>query len=601
MHILFRALLLALLVPLAGFAAFPGQPDLLDPAEAFRLDARVAGPDALEVRYLIAPGYYLYRDKLKFTSASAQVRLDAPQLPAGTRKHDEFFGEVETYRGDLRIRVPYRSEPGVTEFTLVAMSQGCADVGVCYVPQEQKTVIRLAAAAGQTPVWAPSDAGSQLLGTSGGSDDLRVARVFDNAAWLVVLTFFGFGLLLAFTPCMLPMVPILSGIIVGHGHSVTRAHGFSLSLAYVLGMSLTYAVAGVLAGLSGALLSAALQNPWVLGSFAAVFVVLAGSMLGWYKLQLPQGLQSRLAARLNRLPGGRYAAVFVMGALSALIAGPCVAAPLAGALLYIGQSGNVTLGGAALFAMAIGMGMPLLLIGVSAGALLPRAGPWMQTVQRVFGYVLLGVAIYFVSALVTVPVQMGLWALLFVFAALQLRALDTLPANAPGFPRFAKGVGIVMLVVGVVYLVGALSGAQDFRQPLPFLRAATPARPDGALPVFHRINSVAELDAAVRAAGGRPVMLDFYADWCVSCKEMERDTFTDPRVRERLDRMLMLQADVTANNAEHAALLKRFRLFGPPGIVFFDRNGHEIEGLRVVGFQPPADFSRVLDRALSAR
>ncbi len=597
LHAVLRVLLLAALVlPFAGRAA---QPDLLDPADAFRLEARAAGPDALEVRYLIAPGYYLYREKLKFVSAADAVKLGAPELPEGQRKHDEFFGEVVTYRGDLRIRIPYTGAPGVSEFTLVAGSQGCADAGVCYVPQEQKVTIRLASAgAAAAPELRSSDAGPSLFA---GNDDLRVARVFDNAAWLVVLTFFGFGLLLALTPCVLPMVPILSGIIVGQGHRVTRAQTFLLSVAYVLGMALTYAVAGVLAGLSGALLSSAMQNPWVLGSFAAIFVALAGGMLGWYSLQLPQGLQSRLAATLSRLPGGRYAAVFVMGALSALIAGPCVAAPLAGALLYIGQSGNVVLGGTALFAMAIGMGVPLLLIGVSAGALLPRAGPWMRTVQRIFGFVLLGVAIYFVSSLVSVSVQMGAWALLLVFAAMSLRALDRLPAEAGAFPRFTQGVGIVMLVTGVVYLVGALSGAQDFRQPLPFLRSASAVRPGAVLPSFHRVNSLAELDAAVRASGGRPVMLDFYADWCVSCKEMERDTFTDPAVRERLDRVVMLQADVTANNADHAALLKRFRLFGPPGIVFFDGGGREIEGLRVVGFQPPSEFSRVLDRALAAR
>jgi thiol:disulfide interchange protein DsbD len=594
-------MLAVLLVPAAGNAALPGQPDLLDPADAFRLDARAAGPDFIEVRYLIAPGYYLYRDKLRFTSESGAVQLEAPQLPEGKRKHDEFFGEVETYRGDLRIRIPYRSEAGTAQFTLVAVSQGCADAGVCYVPQEQKAVIRVAAAGVTVPEWAPSDSDSRLFSAAAANDDLRVARVFDNSAWLVVLTFFGFGLLLSFTPCVLPMVPILSGIIVGHGHRVTRAHGFSLSLAYVLGMSLTYAIAGVLAGLSGALLSSALQNQWVLGTFSALFVVLAGSMLGWYKLQLPQRAQSGLSAALNRLPGGRYAAVFVMGALSALIAGPCVAAPLAGALLYIGKSGNVALGGAALFAMAIGMGLPLLLIGVSAGALLPRVGPWMQAVQRIFGYVLLGVAIYFVSPLISVPMQMGAWAVLAVFVALHLHALDRLPVQAGAASRFAKGVGIVVLVAGVVYLIGALSGAQDFRQPLPFLRTASAVRTSPPLPSFHRVNSITELDAAVAAAGGRPVMLDFYADWCVSCKEMERDTFTDARVRERLDRVVMLQADVTANRAEHIELLKRFHLFGPPGIVFFNGAGHEIEGLRVVGFQPPAEFSRVLDRALAAR
>ncbi|HEY9445826.1 MAG TPA: protein-disulfide reductase DsbD [Burkholderiales bacterium] len=601
-HSMVRSAFTALMFAFA-LLAHAAQPDLLEPTEAFRFEARIAGPDAIEVHYRIAPGYYLYRDKLKFSADSGAVQLGEPDLPPGKRKHDEFFGEVETYRGDLRVRIPYRHEQGAEQIALTAVSQGCADVGVCYVPQEQKAVLRLAGLAGGTPEWGPADPAAASLFARGAAanDDLRVARIFDGAAWLAVLTFFGFGLLLAFTPCVLPMVPILSGIIVGHGHRVTRTHGFLLSLAYVLGMSLTYAVAGVIAGLSGALLSSALQNPWVLSAFATIFVVLAGGMLGWYKLQLPAAVQSRLVDRLNRLPGGRYVTVFVMGALSALIAGPCVAAPLAGALLYIGQSGNVALGGVALFAMAIGMGIPLLLIGVSAGALLPRVGPWMRGVQRFFGVVLLGVAIYFVSPLLSVSWQMGAWAVLLVYVALHLRVLDRLSPQAGAAPRFAKGMGIVMLVVGVVFLIGALTGAQDFRQPLPFLRAAAVTRTEAPPPAFRRIASVAELDAVVRAAAGKPVMLDFYADWCVSCKQMERDTFSDPRVRDRLERMIMLQADVTANSADHLALLRRFRLFGPPGIVFFDGGGREIEGLRVVGFQSPADFARVLDRALGAQ
>ena len=601
LHPMLRCALAALMLA-SAWIAHAGQPDLLEPTDAFRFEARVAGPDAVEVRYRIAPGYYLYRDKLRFTVEQDAVQLGEPALPPGKRKHDEFFGEVETYRGDLQIRIPYSNAQGAGQFTLIAASQGCADVGVCYVPQEQKAVLRLAGAAAGTSEWGPADPAAALFARGAvANDDLKIARVFDGAAWLAVLTFFGFGLLLAFTPCVLPMVPILSGIIVGHGHRVTRGHGFLLSVAYVLGMSLTYAIAGIMAGLSGALLSSALQNPWVLSGFAAIFVVLAGGMLGWYRLQLPATVQSRLVARLNRLPGGRYAAVFVMGALSALIAGPCVAAPLAGALLYIGQSGNVVLGGAALFAMAIGMGVPLLLVGVSAGALLPRVGPWMQAVQRFFGVVLLAVAIYFVSPLVPVPWQMGAWAVLLLYIALHLRVLDRLPPQTGAARRFAKGVGVVLLAVGVVYMVGALSGAQDFRQPLPFLRAAAVARTDAPPPAFRRIASNAELDETVRAAAGKPVMLDFYADWCVSCKEMERDTFTDPRVRERLERIVMLQADVTANSADHLALLRRFRLFGPPGIVFFDAAGREIDGLRVVGFQPPADFARVLDRALDSQ
>ena len=589
------SVVLALLAPAAVAAGLPGQPDLLDPADAFRVEARAVRADLLEIRYLIAPGYYLYRDRLRFRSATDGVALDAPQFPPGKRKHDDFFGDVETYRGDLRIPVRYRNVSGVREFTLVASSQGCADAGVCYVPQEQKVVVRLAAA-GALPVAGGANAGDASLFAAAG-DDLQVARVFDRDAWVVVLMFFGFGLLLAFTPCVLPMVPILSGIIVGQGHRVTRAHGFSLSLAYVLGMALTYAVAGVLAGLSGALLSSALQNPWVLGSFAGLFVVLAGGMLGWYRLQVPQAAQSRLSAALNRLPGGRYAGVFVMGALSALIAGPCVAAPLAGALLYIGQSGNVALGGGALFAMALGMGVPLLLIGVSAGALLPRVGPWMQRVQRLFGYLLLGVALYFVSPLTSVAVVMGATALLLVFAGLQLGALHALPPKAGTVDRLGRAGAFALLVAGVAYGAGAVSGADDFRRPWSFL-AGPVADTEASKVRFQRVDNLAELDASLRASAGRPVMLDFYADWCVSCKEMERDTFPNAAVRARLDRMLILQADVTANRDEHLALLKRFRLFGPPGIVFFDRQGREIDGLRVVGFQAPAQFSRVLDRVL---
>ena len=302
-------------------------------------------------------------------------------------------------------------------------------------------------------------------------------------------------------------------------------------------MAITYAAAGVLAGLSGAMLSAALQNPWVLGAFAAIFVVLAGAMFGFYELQLPSALQTRLAAATNRLHGGHFAGVFAMGALSAMIVGPCVAAPLAGALLYISQSRDVVLGGSALFAMALGMGVPLLVVGASAGALLPKAGPWMETVKRFFGVVLLGVAIYLVSPLLPAAAQMLAWAALLVVTGIYLRAIDPLPAGAHGFDRFAKGVGIMALVAGIAFLIGALSGARDILQPLAGLRGAAAAAPDARRSPLRACSSAAELDRAVAAARGRPVMLDFYADWCVSCKEMERYTFTDPQVQKRLGEM----------------------------------------------------------------
>jgi thioredoxin:protein disulfide reductase len=589
---------LILLLMFAGLAR-GAEPELLEPDKAFRFSAQLRDARSIEVNYRIAPGYYLYRDKFRFTVAPADTKLGAAQLPAGRKHRDEFFGEVETYRGDLRIVLPLEPDGAFPPaLTLTALSQGCADVGVCYVPFEQKAELRLAAAG------APSDVSfGQLFGLRqgpAGADDARIARVFEGGFWLVVAFFFGCGLLLSLTPCVLPMVPILSGVIAGTGGSVTRTKGFLIAAVYVLGMAITYAVAGVAAGLSGAMLSATLQSPWVLGAFAAVFVALAGAMFGFYELQLPVALQSRIAAASNRLHGGHLAGVFSMGVLAALIIGPCVAAPLAGALLYIGQSRDVVLGGSALFAMALGMGVPLLAVGASAGALLPKAGPWMVTVNRFLGSLLLAVALYLVSPFLPLSVQMFLWAALLIVTAIFLRAIDPLPPDAHGFLRFAKGLGIIALLAGVAYLVGAFSGARDLLQPLSGLRMTAEESGHAETP-FVRVSNAAELDARIREAAGRPVMLDFYADWCISCKEMERFTFGDERVRTRFRDMVLLQADVTANTADHIALLKRFRLFGPPGIVFFDRDGHEIRGLRVIGYQSADRFVVTLDQALDFR
>jgi len=591
-------LALVFLLAIAGFAR-AAEPDLLEPDQAFRFAARLKDARSIEVTYRIAPGYYMYRDKFQFTLAPAGAKPGAPQMPAGRKHRDEFFGEVETYRGDLSILLPFElADAGVPEIRLTALSQGCADIGVCYVPHEQKAKLRLASLAAG---GARSDAAPGLFSwMDAAGDDLRVARVFEGGFWLIIGSFFGFGLLLSFTPCVLPMVPILSSVIVGAGRPVTRARGLVLAGAYVIGMAITYAVAGVAAGLSGVMLSAALQNPWVLGAFALVFIALALAMFGFYELQLPVALQRRLADASNRFQGGQLAGVFVMGALSALILGPCVAAPLAGALLYIGQSRDAVLGGSALFTMALGMGVPLLAVGASAGALMPKAGPWMETVKRGFGTLLLGMAIYLVSPFLPVSVQMFLWSALLIVTAIYLRAIDPLPAGAHGFQRFSKGVGILALIAGLAYLVGALSGGRDILQPLSGLRVTDPGSVPSETP-FARVASGAELDDRIRAAAGRTVMLDFYADWCVSCKEMERYTFSDERVRAKLRDMELLQADVTANTAEHSALLKRFRLFGPPGIIFFDREGREIPGLRVVGFQPAGRFAAVLDQAQKAR
>ena len=592
------------------------QPELLEPEKAFRFSARVLDASNIEVRYQIAEGYYLYRERFAFAAEPAAVKLGAAQIPQGKMKKDEFFGEVQTHRGEIKIIVPV-TEGADGKVALIATSQGCADVGVCYVPMDSKIQLTMAGGAAMVGAGSGAAAGgdplSRLLGQGDNktpaaaiAEDSRVASLFQGSLWLLIASFFGFGLLLSLTPCVLPMIPILSGMIVGRGAAMTRLHGFMLSVAYVLGMAITYALAGVAAGLSGAMLSAALQNPWVLGSFAVVFVTLAMAMFGVYELQLPANLQTRLSETSNKLPGGKYTGVFVMGMLSALIVGPCVAAPLAGALLYISQSRDGVLGGAALFAMALGMGVPLLAVGASAGALLPKAGPWMNTIKRFFGVLLLAVAIYLVSPLIPLAVEMLAWAALLIVTAVHLRVIDPLPQHAHGFQRFAKGIGVIALLAGTAFMVGAFSGAKDILRPLSGLVAGVtsapgvPGTPVAGEPLFKRVTTGAELDAALKAAAisGKPLLLDFYADWCVSCKEMERFTFADEQVKQRLAGMVKVQVDVTVNNAEHQALLKRFRLFGPPGIIFFDKNGKEINGLRVIGFQNAEKFAGVLDEVL---
>jgi thiol:disulfide interchange protein DsbD len=389
------------------------------------------------------------------------------------------------------------------------------------------------------------------------------------------------------------MIPILSGIIVGRGHKITHMHAFLLSLAYVLGMAITYAAAGVAAGYSGNLISNALQTPWVLGSFAAVFVLLSLSMFGFYEFQLPTALQSKLSDTSNRLHGGHLGGVFAMGALSAIIMGPCVAAPLAGALLYIGQTHDAVLGGAALFVMALGMGAPLLLIGSSAGVLLPKAGAWMEAVKQFFGVMLLALAIWIIQPLLPISVEMLLWAALLIFSAIYLRALDALPHNAGGWHRLLKGIGMFALLLGAAYLVGALSGARDILSPLGNIGRAEASAP--ATLQFSRVKDIADLDQRIaQVRGKQTVMLDFYADWCISCKELERFAFSDPAVNAKLKPVLLLQADVTANSEADKALLKRFGLFGPPGILFFNTQGKEVADFRVTGYQDTAQFLKTL-------
>ncbi len=616
-------LLLVLLHVLAWLALprlAPAAEDFLPPEQAFRFEARALDERTVEVGFRIADGYYLYREQFKFAAEGAGASLGVVEIPRGKIKFDETFQkDVETHRDRVVIRVPVTAAPAA--FRLVVTSQGCADQGLCYPPMQSAADVRLAAFGGDgsvrllslasgtgavLPTTTASSGGGSASGDAGIDDALRSGRF-----WVVIGVFFVAGLLLSFTPCVLPMLPILSSIIVGQGGDGTRARGLLLAAIYSLGMALLYTALGVAAGLAGEGLAAALQNPWVLGAFALLLTLLALSMFGAYELQLPAGLRDRLSAASSRLPGGRFAGVFAMGGLSALIVSPCVAAPLAGALIYISQTRDVVLGGSALFSLAAGMSVPLLLLGASAGALLPRAGAWMGTVKRFFGLLLLGVAWWILAPVLPAPLGVAGWGALLLGAASFLQAFDRLPEGAGSAPRFGKALGLVLALAGATQIVGAAAGARDALQPLRPFAAQTMTAPaavaatggtaesaaesvDGV--AFRRIATVDELDAALRSAG-RPVMLDFYADWCVSCKEMERFTFADPAVRARLGKALLLQADVTRNNDADRALLKRFKLFGPPGIVFFDAQGQELTGVRVVGFQNAERFGRSLDAA----
>jgi len=594
--------------------------ELLPAEEAFKVSLKTKDANTLLLTIAPTANVYLYRDKIKVTLLNGKgVTIAGVKLPKGEEKSDPTFGKTEVYHHPVTAEVTLKRDAGSAEKIALRVDyQGCNEkVGVCYPPLNQRFDVSLLGGAVVKTDSAPATAASAAptsdqvipapVATAAAApqdEQSQIANILKGGNfWLIIASFFGFGLLLTFTPCVFPMIPILSGIIAGQGHQLTKTKSFVLSLTYVLGMAITYTAAGVAAGKSGALLSAALQNPWVLGSFAVVFVVLSFSMFGFFELQMPSFIQSRLTESSNKIKGGNLGGVFIMGALSALIVGPCVAAPLAGALLYISQTGDAWLGGWSLFALSLGMGAPLIVVGVAGGALLPRAGGWMNAVKAFFGVLLLGVAIWLISPVISSLLHMLLWAALLIISAIYLHALDPLPPNASGFKKFWKGLGVISLIVGASLAIGALSGSRDILQPLAGIRVGSAGSGAAiAAPIehglkFERVKSVAELDARIQAAKGKQVMLDFYADWCISCKEMERFTFTDPKVQARLKDVVLLQADVTANSDVDKALLKRFKLFGPPGIIFFNKDGIE-QPARVIGYQAPEKFLQSLDSAL---
>ncbi len=593
--------------------------NFLDPEAAFTLAARPLDDRSVELRFTAAPGYYLYREQFRFSADAAT--LGPAVLPSGKVKFDETFQKsVETYRGEVRIVLPVSK--ATEAFMLLATNQGCADKGLCYPPTERAvrvklrgfggggsarvfTVAETAAIGGNLAAGAAAPAsptGLQGAGASSGDSVASLDAVLRGGRfWSVVGMFFLAGVLLSLTPCVLPMLPILSSIIVGQGAQASRGRGLLLAVSYSLGMALVYTALGVAAGLAGEGLAALLQNPWVLALFAAGLVVLALSMFGAYELQLPAAFTGRLAQTSHHLPAGRVAGVFAMGGVSALIVSPCVAAPLAGALVYLSQTRDVALGGSALFSLAAGMSVPLVLVGASAGALLPRAGAWMNDVKRFFGLLLLGVALWTVQSLLPGAVVLALWGVLALAAAVvvwgERPSVGVSVVRAGGTGR--RLLAGVLAVCGLLQFAGAASGGSNPLQPLEqWSRRGTEAAAPGAggHAIFRPVRTLSELDAAL-AGAARPVMLDFYADWCVSCKEMERFTLADPAVRARLAGALLLRIDVTANNADDRALLKRFGLFGPPGTIFFDAGGREVTAARVIGYQDSRRFLATLGSA----
>jgi thiol:disulfide interchange protein DsbD len=595
--------------------ASAGEP--LDPEQAFRLSSTIDG-STVRLRWDIAPHHYLYRDKLAIVAIEPKGILGQPVIPEGEEKSDPFLGQVRIFHNVLEVSVPVQGVAAGQKLELNVTYQGCAEAGICYPPMEQRVELTVGAPAEATATSAAP------VGVALSEQDAIAEKLKSGSTWLAIGLFFLAGLGLALTPCVFPMIPILSGIIAGQGEQLTTRRAFVLSLVYVLAMALTYTIAGVLAGLFGSNLQAAFQNPWILGAFALVFVALALSMFGFFELQLPSSVQSRIAELSGRQRSGSLVGVAIMGLLSALIVGPCVAPPLAGALIYIGQTGDAVLGGAALFALSLGMGLPLIAVGTLGGKVLPRAGAWMDTVKAVFGVLMLGVAIWLLSRVLPDALTLFLWAMLAIASGIYLGALE--PVSHPsyqtyhasreltghmepvgkerlGWTRLWKALGIVLLAWGLLMLVGFATGQGTPLQPLRGLAGAGTAQaataPGGL--VFQRVTDVAALERALAdaKAAGKPVMLDFYADWCVSCKEMEHYTFPDPAVRQAVAGAVLLQADVTRNSADDKALLKRFGLIGPPAILFFGADGQERRASRVVGYLPPAEFAPLARKAMN--
>ena len=554
--------------------------DFLSPDKAFRLDALGDGTDRVQLNWQIADGYYLYRSRIHIDTASSKAQLGTAQFPTGDIKNDEYFGKQEVYHHGVAVTVPVaRASGGALQLPLKVTYQGCAEAGLCYPPITRVVSVMLPGGSG-----ASSSLGAPGGEAGGPSEQSRFAQLLTGNLFLMIGGFYLAGLLLACTPCVLPMVPILSGIVAGGGANVTTGRAFALSLTYVLGMAVTYTAAGIVGAAMGHEVQALFQQWWVLALFAAVFVAMALSMFGLFTVQMPVAIQTRLANMSNRQSAGTFTGVAIMGGLSALIVTTCVGPALVAALLVISQTGQMVRGGAALFAMSLGMGTPLLIVGASAGKLLPKAGAWMDFVKKLFGVMMLAVAAWMLARIVPDRVALLLWAV----PALTLAWLLSFELRTRSAALWVLRVaGLAAGLYGVALAAGSALGGTDPLSPIPAF-----AHQAHELP-FRQIRTVADLEHAVQEASAakRGVLLDFSADWCTSCKEMERYTFTDPPVQRALANVTLLRADVTKNDADDQALLHHFGIFGPPTIAFYGSDGRERTGYRVVGYMKADAFA----------
>ncbi|MDH1976471.1 protein-disulfide reductase DsbD [Aliarcobacter butzleri] len=571
-----KKILLLLILFIYSFSLELGN-KVLEPEEAFKVKF-IKNEDSLNIKLELGKDIYLYHDKL-------QINILKPQKIEITKElnipkpvnYQEFIVQFD----NLNLTIPYdflKSKVDSKEFEIELKFQGCSKAGLCYAPMSQKQILMF-----DENIENKNKNLENLNETDTIANSLKEKNIL-----LVLVTFFGFGLLLSLTPCVFPMIPILSSIIVGasKNQTMTASRGFFLSLVYVLSMSIAYTIAGVIAGIFGANLQVALQNPYVLVIFALIFVALAFSMFGYFEIKLPQAIQNRVNKTTDGKEKQGVVGIAIMGFLSALIVGPCVAPPLAGALVYIGQTGDAILGGLALFVMSLGMGVPLLLIGLGAGKFIPKPGGWMESITRIFGIVMLGVAIWLLDRVLDATIIIYLWALLLLGSAIYLRIYQHL---------LTQLITVVIFILGIVLFVGAISGATNPLNPLEKFTSPKITQVSDEKLIFKKIKNIQELELAIKNSN-KPVMLDFWASWCVSCKELEEITFQDEQVINKLQEFTLLKADVTENNDEDKALQKKFGVVGPPALIFWDKDKNEIQASRIIGYKNPKDFLEIVNK-----